>query len=78
MHRYQLAAISSSETNEPTGLPMERCAIVSSDSPRRYIRYAATAPAINVPQKNALLMSSSPKHNAHNLRCKTLLMSIAS
>ena len=46
----QPAVVCSSETSEPTGLVTVRTAMVPIDSPRRYIRYAATAPATMVPK----------------------------
>jgi hypothetical protein len=54
----QSAVVCSSETSDPTGLVTVRTAIVPIDSPRRYIRYAATAPATIVPQNNALFITA--------------------
>jgi hypothetical protein len=48
-------------TRDPTGLVTVRTAIVPIDSPRRYIRYAATAPATIVPQNNTLFITA-PLH----------------
>src|ERR1700730_3381975 len=54
----QSDAVCSSETSDPTGLVTLRTAMVPIDSPRRYIRYAATAPATIVPQNNALFITA--------------------
>src|ERR1700739_96047 len=53
--------VCSSVTSDPTGLVTVRTAMVPIDSPRRYIRYAATAPATIVPQNNALFITA-PLH----------------
>lgn len=52
----QPAEVCNSVTNDPTGLVTVRTAIEPTDSPRRYIKYAATAPATIVPQNNALFI----------------------
>src|ERR1700730_14939014 len=57
----QSDVVCSSETSDPTGLVTVRTAMVPIDSPRRYIRYAATAPATIVPQNNALFITA-PLH----------------
>jgi hypothetical protein len=54
----QPAVVCSSETSDPTGLVTVRTAMVPIDSPRRYIRYAAMAPATIVPQNNALFITA--------------------
>jgi len=54
----QSDVVCNSETNDPTGFVTVRTAIVPMDSPRRYIKYAATAPATMVPQNNALFMTA--------------------
>jgi hypothetical protein len=54
----QSDVVCNSVTNDPTGLVTVRTAIVPMDSPRRYIKYAATAPATMVPQNNALFMTA--------------------
>jgi hypothetical protein len=55
---FQPAAPSNSETSDPTGLVTARTAIVPIGSPRRYIMYAATAPAMIVPQNNTLFITA--------------------
>src|ERR1700726_1504586 len=57
----QSDVVCSSETSDPTGLVTVRTAMVPIDSPRRYIRYAATAPATIVPQNNTLFITA-PLH----------------
>ena len=54
----QSDVVCNSVTNDPTGLVTVRAAIVSMGSPRRYIKYAATAPATIVPQNNALFITA--------------------
>src|ERR1700722_17732102 len=49
-------AVFNSVSGVPPGLATARAAMVPKDSPRRYIMYAAAAPAISVPQNNTLLI----------------------
>src|SRR5271165_5212317 len=80
----QLAAVCSSVTNDPTGLVTVRTAMAPIDSPRRYIKYAATAPATIVPQNNAFFITAPLRAHAFQehvlaiLGCKSGLRSAAS
>jgi hypothetical protein len=60
-HPAGVEAVFNSVTSDPTGLVTVRAAMVPKDSPRRYIMYAAAAPAISVPQNNTLLIIAPSK-----------------